>query len=709
MKTHLEQLKFGFGNRLPIILQTEAAECGLACLAMIASFHGHTLDLNAARRRFSASLKGMTLHNLSALSSTLELTTRSLRVEIDEIALLRQPCILHWDLTHFVVLDRITRDGVIIHDPACGRLHVNRKELSKRFTGIVLEAWPNRAFVGKVEKERLKLTNLFRNTSGLKRTLGQIFVLALSLEVFAIISPLGLQLVIDQAVVSADTDLVTLVALGFVTVLILQTLIGFASSWAVMILSTRMSVHWEVGLFSHLLRLPLAYFEKRHVGDIVSRFGALGPIRTTLTTDVISAILNALMLMGMLAMMLLYSPELSAVAFFTVILYGLLRAIFYRPYRTASEMELVHRAREQSHFMESIRGAASIKALGLENRRHSTWLNTLIEATNADLKTDKLDILFNVVNSLLFGMNRIVLLWLGGRAIISNQMTVGMLMTFASYQEQFVTRATSLLGMIFQLRILNLHGERLADILLTKPESIDICPTPYISTINKELTATSLRFRYGDGEPDIFNGISFSVEPGESLALIGPSGCGKTTLLKIMAGLISPIEGQVRYGGNDIHGMGLYNYRRLTGCVLQDDGLFAGTIADNIAGFAPDADQLWIEECARTAAIDDEIRRMPMGYESLVGDMGSTLSGGQRQRVFLARALYRRPQILFLDEASSHLDETNEATINKAVAKLQISRIIVAHRPAMIALADRIIRLDGGKAITNQLGKEDQI
>ncbi|MFD9896936.1 peptidase domain-containing ABC transporter [Mesorhizobium sp. NPDC059025] len=698
--TVLERLAFGFRPCLPVILQTEAAECGLASLAMIASHHGHQIDISSMRLRFSASLKGMTLHNIADLANKLLLSTRAVQVALDDLRNLKTPCVLHWDFSHFVVLDKVTAKGAIIHDPARGRRHVSRRELDQSFTGVALEVWPASSFSPKVEQNRFQLISLFRGVVGLKRALAQIFLLALCLEVFAILSPLGLQLIIDQAIVGADFDLVTVVTIGLALLVILQTTIGFVRSWGTMVLMTRLAVQWDIGLFSHLMRLPLSWFEKRHVGDIVSRFGSIQTIQHTLTTDLVSSIMDSLMVVGMLAMMFLYSPPLAAISLIITGLYVLVRILFYRPYRSATEAELVYHARENTHFMESVRGASSVKALGLEERRQSTWLNALVDAVNAGLKTNKLDMVFNGVNGLLFGFGRVLMLWLGSRAVIHGNLTVGMLMAVSSYQEQFTSRVTELINMICKLRMLSLQGERLADIALAAPEISKSSGRGGNSTgsVAGHLEARGLRFRYGDGEPDVLRDISLTIEAGESIAIVGPSGCGKSTLLKILAGLMHPTEGRVCLDGSDIRDMGHSNYRKITGCVLQDDQLFAGTLSENISAFDPHADSAWIEECARLAAIDDEIRMMPMGYESLVGDMGSALSGGQKQRLFLARALQRKPRILLLDEATSHLDEDNENRINRALADLRITRVIVAHRPSTIAMVDRVIVIGDRRA-----------
>ena len=448
--------------------------------------------------------------------------------------------------------------------------------------------------------------------------------------------------------------------------------------------------------FDHLLRLPLSYFEKRPVGDVVSRFGSLGSIQSSLTTDLVSAVLDGIMTIGALIMMVIYGGWLAALALVTLALHLAMRIAAYRPYRVANEEAIIQGAKEDSHFIETIRGVASIKTMDLHERRRQAWLTLLVNAINANLRIKKLDMLFSVLGTFLAATDGLLMLVLGTYAVMDGVMTVGMLIAFLAYKDQLVSRVGALIDLAVHLKMLTLHTERIADIALTPPEA----PAVMSEQADQSPQGDSLRLRvenvhysYGEGLPDVLSGIGLTIETGECVAITGVSGCGKTTLLKIMAGLIEPSEGKVLLGDSDIKQLGLVSYRRRIATVLQDDQLFAGTIAENISCFDPHADQAWIAECAQMVAMRDEIMAMPMRYDSLIGDMGSSLSGGQKQRLFLARALYRRPSILFLDEATSALDEANESRINAAVSSLKISRVLVAHRPSTIAQASRRIEL----------------
>lgn len=693
-------LQFGFGRRLPVVLQAEAAECGMACLAMVLGYHGRHVDLGALRRRHALSLKGMTLRNLIDLAGTMGLGTRALRVELADLARLKAPCILHWGLNHFVVLAEVGAKGIVVHDPARGRRRLSFAEASRDFTGVALESTPTTTFVREAPARGFRLRDLFHNVGGLRGALARILVLSLGIELVAILMPIASQIVIDEVIVNADLDLLLVVALGVVLMLLLQLALAVARTWAIMLAGSTLNYQWSGGLFDHLSRLPLDYFEKRHVGDVISRFGSLATIQKGLTTDLVQGVLDGIMAVGMLIMLAVYGGWLALVVVASTVVTAALRVVAFRAYREGSEEAIVAEARQQTHFIETVRGMASVKLLGLRERRRGAWMNQFVTALNARLRLQRLDLVFGRANELLFGADRLVLLVLGARAVIDQSMTLGMLIAFLSYRDQFSSRIGNLLDAGFKLRMLGVQTDRLADIVLTEPEErpgeirSEIAAPAIVGARPGALAVSGLALRYGDDEPWIFRHLSFSAAAGTSLAITGPSGCGKTTMMKIMMGLIPASEGRVLVDGQEIRALGAAAYRCRIAGVMQNDGLFAGSIAENISCFDERPDPGWIEECAARAAILSDIRRMPMGFETLVGDMGSTLSGGQKQRVILARALYRRPEILFLDEATSHLDEPTEAAIAAALREFAMTRVIVAHRPATIAHADQVLAFE---------------
>ena len=700
----LDRLSFGVGRKLPILLQTEATECGLACLAMIASYHGHHMDLATLRSRFSVSLKGAGLARLIEIANQLELGTRAVKLDLDELDQLRTPCILHWNFNHFVVLKEATSKGAVIYDPAQGIRKVPLDALSRSFTGVALELWPTKQFEPRNATPPIRLRQLLGPVSGVSRSLSQVLILALALEVFALAQPFFMQWVIDEVIVSADLDLLTVLALGFGLLLLMQQATSAIRSWVLMYFGTTLNVQWRANVFTHLLSLPVQYFERRHLGDVVSRFGSIDGIQQTLTTSFLSAVIDGLMTIVTLAMMFVYSRTLGCVALATMAVYALLRWLWYRPLRLATEEQIVRSAKQQSHFLETVRGVKTIKLFGRQGQRRASWLSLLVGQVNAGLHIQKLQLLYQQLNGLLFGIADILIIWLGARMVIDGQFTVGVLMAFNAYKGQFDSRVSSLIDKFFEVRMLQLQGERLADIVFTKPESeTNLRHVPgEADDLVASIEFDAIGFRYAEGEPAVLDGVSLTIAQGESVALIGPSGCGKTTLVNVLLGALEPTSGVVRIGGVDADRLGLDRLRAQVGTVLQDDVLFAGSIAENISFFDPEADPHWVAECAQLAAVHDDIAAMPMGYNTLVGDMGTVLSGGQKQRVLLARALYKRPKILVLDEATSHLDLERERQVNAAVSELRMTRVIVAHRPETIASADRVVVLGGGRIVLDQ-------
>ena len=688
-------------QRVPLVLQTEAAECALACLAMVAAAHGHRTDLPTLRQKFSLSLKGATMADLMRMAGDLKFNPRALRAEPEQLSQLALPCVLHWDLNHFVVLVAVRGSVATLHDPARGVRRMKQDELSRHFTGIALELTPAADFTTKTERQTVTLKQLLGPVRGLKRSLAQIFVLAAGLEAFVLLSPFFLQWVVDGVLVSADRDLLVTLGIGFGLLVLLQVAAAAIRSWAVLHLSATLNLQWLSNVFAHLMRLPMAWFEKRHTGDVWSRFAAVQQIQKTLTTHFIEAVLDGLLVVATLTMMLFYSLTLTLVVLGAVAAYALLRWAFFRPLREATEEALVHDARQSSHFLESLRGVQSIKLFNRQADRQARFMNRVVDTMNADIATRKLELMFSVLHRLLFGVERVAVVWLGALLVMEQQLSVGMLFAFVAFKEQFAQRISALIDKGVELRMLRLQGERLADIVLAAPEDEGLPqlrgPSAADAASPPRIEVRGLSFRYADGEPEVLRSVSFAIEPGESVAIVGPSGCGKTTLLKLMLGIHAPASGELRVGGVPLAQVGLANWRSMIGTVMQDDALLAGSVADNICFFADAPDVAWIAECARLAAVHDEIEAMPMGYHTLIGDMGGSLSGGQRQRLLLARALYKRPRILLLDEATSALDVERERIVNQQVRQLQLTRLIVAHRPETIASASRVIVLGEGR------------
>ncbi|ELF6201278.1 peptidase domain-containing ABC transporter, partial [Escherichia coli] len=675
------------------IHQTETAECGLACLAMICGHFGKNIDLIYLRRKFNLSARGATLAGINGIAEQLGMATRALSLELDELRVLKTPCILHWDFSHFVVLVSVKRNRYVLHDPARGIRYISREEMSRYFTGVALEVWPGSEFQSETLQTRISLRSLINSIYGIKRTLAKIFCLSVVIEAINLLMPVGTQLVMDHAIPTGDRGLLTLISAALMFFILLKAATSTLRAWSSLVMSTLINVQWQSGLFDHLLRLPLAFFERRKLGDIQSRFDSLDTLRATFTTSVIGFIMDSIMVVGVCVMMLLYGGYLTWIVLCFTTIYIFIRLVTYGNYRQISEECLVREARAASYFMETLYGIATVKIQGMVGIRGAHWLNMKIDAINSGIKLTRMDLLFGGINTFVTACDQIVILWLGAGLVIDNQMTIGMFVAFSSFRGQFSERVASLTSFLLQLRIMSLHNERIADIALhekeeKKPEIEIVADMGPIS-----LETNGLSYRYDSQSAPIFSALSLSVAPGESVAITGASGAGKTTLMKVLCGLFEPDSGRVLINGIDIRQIGINNYHRMIACVMQDDRLFSGSIRENICGFAEEMDEEWMVECARASHIHDVIMNMPMGYETLIGELGEGLSGGQKQRIFIARALYRKPGILFMDEATSALDSESEHFVNVAIKNMNITRVIIAHRETTLRTVDRVISI----------------
>jgi ATP-binding cassette, subfamily B, bacterial CvaB/MchF/RaxB len=683
-------------SRVPVVIQTEAAECGLACLAMIAGYHGHRIDLGTLRRRHPVSLKGVTLKSLIKVAKDLHFSCRALRLDLNDLTHLQLPAILHWDMDHFVVLKKVTRSHLVLHDPAYGLKRINISDVGKHLTGIAVELFPVEGFKPIDERARLRFSTLWPHMRGTSQALLQVFVLSAILELFVLASPFYLQLTIDEVIARGDADLLLVLACGFGLLTALMVVSTTIRSLILLVLQNALHLQMGARLFRHLVRLPISYFEKRHIGDVLSRFISIEPIRNVLAQGLIVGLIDGIMAVATLIMMFIYSKLLAVIVLVAFSLYVLLRLALYRMLRDRSLNAIHTKAMENSNFIETVRGIQSIKVFNREYERETQWLNRYSDVVSANVRLGRTQVTFKTLNDLLFGFENVAVIYLAAGLALDNTLTVGMIFAFMAYKMQFVEKAVQLVEKGIDFRLLELHLERLSDIALCPLEPGQERPLTYMRPIQGKIELKNVSFRYASTESFVIEKLNLTVEAGESVTIVGPSGCGKTTLVKIMLGLLEPTSGEVLIDGVPLSGIGIKAYREQTAAVMQEDELLSGTIADNICFFDSGFDQQRMFQCAQIAGIHDDLMAMPMNYNSLVGDMGSCLSSGQKQRVLLARALYHQPKILFVDEGTAHVNVEMESQIYDGLGSLKLTMICIAHRPGVLAYSDKVFRLDGG-------------
>ena len=681
-------------SKLPVILQTEVTECGLACVAMIGRYWGHDIDLNVLRKKFLISLKGATLKSVMSVASSLELAPRPLRLEMEHLPELKLPAVLHWDLDHFVVLKAIKGDKAHIHDPALGLRIMPLSQVSRHFTGVALEMMPTAEF--KPVKARLKahIRLLWQRLVGLKRALLQTLILSLILQFVVLTLPFYLQLVVDGVLPNSDHKLLWALLIGFASLAILRALAEATRSWAILVYGNQMSAQMIGNVFRHLIRLPTGYFEKRHVGDLISRMNSTIPIQEALTQSVVAILIDGAMAALMLAVMFLYSPLLGTIVLVSVLLLIGITLLIYPHLRRTQEEAIYKKAMENTHVIESIRASTTVKLFGRETAREAHWRNLYMDFINADLDHGRFKIAQKFAETLIVGLQIIIVVYAAAAMMLEegSAFTVGMLVAFLAYRQYFTDSVTQLIEKGIEFRLLSLHLDRLADIIFAEKDT-ELSGTLQIEKFEGAIEIKDLSFRYSPLDPFVLEDFDLEIKAGQMVTLTGRSGGGKTTLLKLILGLYQPTQGTIKIDGLNLSDLEPESWRGHIGVVMQDDQLLTGSIAENISFFDPEIDMAKVEQAAKRAQIHEEIASIPMGYQSLVGNMGSILSGGQKQRVLLARALYHDPHILFLDEGTANLDVETEKQIVDVVTDMPITRLIVAHRPAFLERSDVVITL----------------
>lgn len=684
------ELRLHERRQLPLVRAAAPAESGLACLVMLAAYYGRSVSMNDLRQRFLVSGAGLSFGALLRAAERMDFSGRIVRVESAILHGRRPPVILELGPGHYAVLKRLSRGKkMVVHDPLRGERTLDLSEVA----GAVLELGPAAGFAPGGKKPIRSIRHLWSSSHGVGSGLGQVFALTAALQVVAFAAPFQMQLVIDEGIFRSDKDLLLLIALCFGTLLVLQHIIEALRAWTLQIVSQYLSFSIAANLVRHLLRLPHAFFERRHLGDVLSRLGSAKVLQDILTKGVITAVLDGVMAAVALIILFMYSATLTWIVVGSVLLLFLINHLSFPLLRARNEEELAERAKEQTTLMELVRSTTIIKLMGREAERESVWRNQLASATNAASSFGKLSIGSSLLRNAVAGIQSVLVVYLGARMVVDGDgMSIGMLVAYLSFRATFTERMLALSSQIQQFRFIGLHLDRLSDITDAEAETTEAA----LLKVEGAITLTDVSFRYGSFDKLVLNKVALDIAAGEFVAITGPSGSGKTTLLKMLLGLERPTEGSVSVDGHPATPEIWRAWRENAGVVVQDDRLISGSIAENIAFFDPDMDMERVRDAAARAQIDDDVSRMPLQYSTLIGDMGSALSAGQRQRLWLARAFYRQPKILVLDEGTANLDIRTEAIIAELIRGLPITRIVVAHRPALIEAADRVIRVVGG-------------
>ncbi|NKB34570.1 MAG: ATP-binding cassette domain-containing protein [Pseudomonadales bacterium] len=676
-------LKLTSKSKLPMIFQAESNECGLASLAMISSFHGKQLDLRSIRTEYPLAATGASVKHLLEAAQTLDLMGRALKLELSDISNLTLPAVLHWDLDHFVVLKKIAKSHIVIHDPAIGIRKYQKSELINHFTGIAIEFSPAQSFKQESLISNYSLKDLFSVTSSFKRAVIQVFFLSLLIQILSLLTPLYLQLVIDQGLNKGNTDLIVMLAVLFVFITLAKTAVTYCRGLFLMQFSNQVGFQLVSNVFRHLLRLPIAYFEKREMGDIVSRFSSIESIKQLITQEMITVLVDGLFSLITVALLFLYDPVLAFIAIGFVVLVAILRVVTLVEEKNRRQETLVTNAKQQSRFMENVCSMAVTKLNGIEHDRENDWCDKYANYLNSGYKLGYYQLGISTTQGLLFGLDHITTILFGAMLVNTGQLTIGQLMSFIFLKQHFSSSVTAMLPKIAEIRLMKLELERVADITLEKTEELEVAGNSLLPApkVVGDIEGENLSFSYGENIEPVLSEFSFKIEQGSVVGITGHSGSGKSSLIKLLLGLEKPNSGKLKIGGKDLLTFNPVQIREQIGAVLHNDVLLAGDLAYNInLGKEPFNEERLLNVCSLVGLVDI-VSFLPMGFQTQVGEMGNVFSAGQTQRILIARALYKHPTILVLDEALSNLGSEASLELLSAITKLDITVILVTHNP----------------------------
>ncbi|NJL63511.1 MAG: ATP-binding cassette domain-containing protein [Methylacidiphilales bacterium] len=697
-------------KRYPFVEQQSASDCGAACLVMIGRYWGKRLSVNKLRELTNVSRSGASLSAVAFSAETIGFTTRPVKASLDKLAQQPLPAIAHWEGKHYIVVYEVSKKQVIVGDPAIGQRNLSISEFKAGWNGYALLLQPTN-LLQDAQEASTPFWQFFELIKPHFGVLLEVFAASVLIQIFGLVTPLFTQLLLDRVIVQGSTLTLNAVGFGLLIFGLFRVVINGLRQYLLDHTANRVGVALMVGFIKHTFRLPLSFFESRYVGDIISRVQENQKIQRFLTGEALSIGLDLLTVFIYVGLMFWYSWQMALLSLAIVPPYFLLALVATPFLRRISKEVFSAVASENSYLIQSLTGVSSIRSMAIEQTVRWHWeelLNNLVKKTfKAEVISNQLQIFSATIQTLVTtGM-----LWYGAWLVIQNQLTIGQLVAFNMLLSNIIMPFQRLIVLWNQLQEVIVSAERINDVLEAEPEEdLQNQPRQFLSTLNGNIRFDNVTFRYHpESDINVLENLSFEILPEQTVAIVGRSGSGKTTLSKLILGLYLPTDGKILIDGQDITSISLRSLRSQIGVVDQDTFLFGGTIRENISIAHPEVNQTEIVEAAHLAGADEFIKRLPMGYETQIGEGGGLLSGGQRQRLAIARALLGNPRLLLLDEATSHLDSESEAIIQKNLKTILKGRtsVIIAHRLSTVRNANLILVLDRGVLVES--GTHDQL
>ncbi len=682
-------------RKLPFVPQMEAVECGAACLTMVLRSYGRFVELSSVREACGVSRDGVSAKQLVRVARQHGLQTRARRLEPKDLEGLEHPAVIHWEMNHFVLLERWTPDEARVLDPAVGPRRIRAAEFARSFTGICIELWPGEGFVEQPER-RASRARYAEMLSAARPALWVVGGTSLILSVLGLTIPLATQLIVDEVLLGRQAGWLGVMGAGAFGLTLLALAALWLRSWVVSRVRDHVDSAMSAEMVGHILSLPIRFFEQRHTADLVARIDGVRVLREVLAERAVSLLVDGPLLLVYLAILLALEWRLGLVVLASALAYGAVYAVV-RPFQLAALRErIVKDVRAAGQLLQTLRGVVTLKSSGRELAAHDRWLRLFAHTLNAAAVESRVRIRGAAALLAVRLLGPAAVLAWGAVLTVEGRLTTGELLGFLLLSGAFLVPLESALQALLRVQELPLVLSRMDDVLETRPEEGGSRPCP---TLSGDIRFEDVTFRYGPTAPPSLDQVSFTIRRGEKVALVGPSGSGKSTLAKLLLGLYRPESGTIAFDDHDLGDLDLDSVRRQLGAVLQETVLFDGSIRENIALYHPTASIDDVVTAARVAQLHADIEALPLGYETRISGTGGPLSGGQRQRLALARAVLHRPPILLLDEATSALDTATEAAVGAYLASRICTRVVIAHRLSTIRDADRILVLDGGRVV----------
>jgi ATP-binding cassette subfamily B protein len=691
-------------SRKPIafIPQLTPTDCGAASLASVLALFGKHVPIHEIRSTLGGGRNGVTAKQLLAAARSFGLSARGVAIEPSKLRYLPPGSILHWDLAHFVVYESSNSKFVQIVDPGAGRRRVSLEDAAKSLSGVALVFEPGQNFVPEAPERRVRLKRYATWMFSARKVWGRILTTSFFLQLLALSTPGLMAILVDKVVPRGDTQLLYLVAAGFLMIASFEFLSTLLRARLLLELRTKVEARMSFDFVEHLFALPYAFFQQRTTGDLMMRMSSQIAIRELLTSGALSALLDGVLVSLYFVLLLGAAPSLALVALGIA---GLQVAIYLLASRRNSQLvveSLAAQSQLEAYQVEMLAGIETVKSMGATDRTFSRWSDLYVNTLNRSITRERLEGTFGSLLGTLRFCGPVCLMLAGAYKVLDGSLSLGTMLGLAALGSGFLEPVANLVGTGMKLSQLRGYMERIEDVLETPPEARR-APTAQDRAASAvfagSIAVTELVFKYPSEPNHTLHRITFGADPGECVAIVGPSGSGKSTLARLLAGLYEPLSGSIAFDGRDLRAWDLHTLREKLGIVTQDTRLFSGSIRDNVTLFDSSIPQEEVEDACRKACLDEAIQQMPMGYETMLADGGSSLSGGQRQRLSLARALVRKPSVLILDEATSALDALTERAVQDNLRALHCTRIIVAHRLSTVVEADKIMVLEQGRLV----------